>query len=318
MARNKNIRLEYRSYALDPEFPVLVLSGDDCTISPVQSTRLHIHNCLEIGLCESGSGFMLLGQERVSFQEGDVTFIGQNVSHTTWSAPDSYSRWCYLYLDPLAMLESLPASRIPSLKEVQDLVCNGSFLIKADPSPWAAPLVRELVEEMTLRPMGYRTFVQGLITLFLLKLLRLQRSLPETRGAWGELNALSPALSFIQTHYMQDFSMDLLSEKCHMSPSHFRRQFCAVLGMPPLAYLHHVRILKSCVLLRSTQDSVSFIASKVGYASLSGFNRHFQEILGTTPSTWRRLGPSEAPQPVLSAHPGWTRAESSEEILQKR
>lgn len=59
MPRHKRPYIEFRDYNLSSRFPVLLLSGEEWRISDVASPRLHIHNCLEIGLCESDSGTMI-------------------------------------------------------------------------------------------------------------------------------------------------------------------------------------------------------------------------------------------------------------------
>ena len=75
MARPKQPVIEYRSYELPPDFPMIALTGDQWHISPVPSKRLHFHNCLEIGVCHSESGTMVLGSEQRAFRSGFVTCI---------------------------------------------------------------------------------------------------------------------------------------------------------------------------------------------------------------------------------------------------
>ena len=50
MSKPKNTVMEYRNYYLPADFPVLVLTGGHWKISDIPSSRLHFHNCLEIGL----------------------------------------------------------------------------------------------------------------------------------------------------------------------------------------------------------------------------------------------------------------------------
>ena len=67
MARPKSPVTEYRSYYLPMQFPVKLLSGDHWKISDIPSKRLHFHNCLEIGICHSGSGYMEVLGETLAF-----------------------------------------------------------------------------------------------------------------------------------------------------------------------------------------------------------------------------------------------------------
>ena len=112
---------------------------------------------------------------------------------------------------------------------------------------------------------------------------------------------------------MDKFPLEYLAECCHMSPTHFRRKFQQQLGTNPLSYLHQIRMMKSCDLLRSTNLPIAEIAEKVGYLSLSCFNRHFVELNQSTPSEWRNLRRGTRRTTTVGLA-GWDRPETADEI----
>ena len=124
-----------------------------------------------------------------------------------------------------------------------------------------------------------------------------------------EMSFVSPALDYIHENYMLDFPQECLSRACHLSPTHFRRVFKEEIGTSPLAFLHQTRILKSCALLRSSGLSVTEVAGKVGYNSLSSYNRHFSQSMACTPMEWRKAA-GDKPRPSLLTFTGWTEAEA--------
>jgi AraC-like DNA-binding protein len=82
----------------------------------------------------------------------------------------------------------------------------------------------------------------------------------------------------------------------HMSPAHFSRCFRAVFGESPHRYLQRRRVERSMFLLRESQRTVTDICFDVGFSSLGTFSRTFREIIGLTPSAYRKLhGPIAAP-----------------------
>ena len=107
---------------------------------------------------------------------------------------------------------------------------------------------------------------------------------------------------------MQDFPQETLAALCYLSPTHFRRLFKEQIGTTPLDFLHQTRILKSCTLLRSSGLSVTEIAGRVGYNSVSSYNRHFARAMGCSPMEWRRTA-GDHPRPSLLTFTGWTEAE---------
>ena len=130
MARPKQPVIEYRSYELPPDFPMITLTGDQWHISPVPSKRLHFHNCLEIGVCHSESGTMVLGSEQHAFRSGFVTCIARNVPHTTWSSPGEHSLWSYLYVDPEALIGRSGLAVMPDLNEFNRLIASCCLLLR--------------------------------------------------------------------------------------------------------------------------------------------------------------------------------------------
>ncbi len=313
MARPRLAVSEYRSYELPADFPVLALQGEEWRISPVRSTRLHFHNCLEIGVCLSDSGSMLLEDQEEAFRTGTVTFIAPHVLHTTWSAPGAYSLWSYLYLDVETLLGG-DLMELPDIRELHLMLSGGKLMLHADSCPWASRLVQGILEELSERQPGYQGCVRGLLLALISRLLRIYMKEPKRTDK--QILTLTPALEYIHQNYMNSFPMEDLAALCHLSPTHFRRLFHEQIGTNPLDFVHQVRVAASCMLLRSTNRSVADIASQVGYASLSAYNRQFLRVMGHTPSAWRRSKVGEIRSSVLN-YTGWQKAETSEEILSK-
>ena len=309
MARPKHTVLEYRNYELPVDFPALVLTGSQWHISPIPGKHLHIHNCLEIGLCHSSGGTLIFDDQRLHFSAGDVTCIARNVPHTTWSDPAEASRWSYLFLDPDALLGPAALWQCSGLKDAGRFLSDCHLLLRADRFPWARRYVEDIVEEMVCCAPGYQAGVRGLFTALLIRMLRVysQEESESVRDPY--MSAISPALDYIHENYMQEFPQQRLSQLCHLSPTHFRRLFREQIGTSPLDFLHQTRILKSCALLRSSSLSVTEIAGRVGYNSMSSYNRHFAKAMGCTPMVWRKTA-GDNPRPSLLTFTGWTEAEA--------
>lgn len=99
---------------------------------------------------------------------------------------------------------------------------------------------------------------------------------------------IAPALNYIEKNYMQQFSIDVLADLCHWSPTHFRRVFHDIMGTSPLDFINKTRIMKSCNLLRSTEESILEISEQVGFHSVSSFNRYFIKIMQMSPREYRK------------------------------
>ncbi len=95
-----------------------------------------------------------------------------------------------------------------------------------------------------------------------------------------------------------------------VSPAHFTRTFREVFGETPHRYLQRRRVERAMHLLRATDTSVTDICFDVGFGSLGTFSRTFKDIVGSSPSEYRRAAaasPISAPTCFTMA---WTRPSS--------
>lgn len=290
MARQKKGLIEFRDYQLPPRFPVLLLAGEQWRISDVPSDRLHVHNCLEIGICESDGGTMVFGETKRSFAAGDVTVISCDVPHTTYSLQGTASKWSYLFVDLTELLQPLFAgSDLRGTELLTALEHRVSLILGKDAYPAIHALAMQIVEEMKAKESSYETAVRGLFLTLLARLSRIVAAAQKSDDRQPE-NALviAPALEYIRLHYMEDFPMDDLAGLCSLSPVHFRRIFLSVMEVSPFKHLTYTRIRRAAALLRTTERSILSISEEVGYRSVSSFNRQFFAVMGQTPREWRR------------------------------
>lgn len=311
MGRKSRTVVEYRSYALPVSFPILVLTGDRWHISDIPSKRLHFHNCLEIGMCHEGNGTLIFYENPVQFHAGDVTCISRNVPHTTYSDKGSASLWSYIYTDPAALLGPEVAPILDETFSMRSLLSSSNLLLSENTNSELSWLFLQILKEMDMKKPGYEMIVRELVSALLSYLARAwnQTASKETTSR-SDLHILQPAINYIQDHYVEQFDVNTLADMCFISTTHFRRLFTSQVGTNPLNYIHQVRILESCNLLRTTELSISQIAEKVGYPTLSNYNRHFLSLMGCTPSSWRKISDTDA-KPTILTYSGWMEAEKT-------
>ena len=82
-------------------------------------------------------------------------------------------------------------------------------------------------------------------------------------------------------------SVDDVARRVRLSRFHFIRQFEAAFGNTPCAYRTQVRLAVARVLLAQGK-TVTEVCLEVGFSSLGTFSRTFHEIVGVSPSAYRR------------------------------
>jgi transcriptional regulator GlxA family with amidase domain len=109
--------------------------------------------------------------------------------------------------------------------------------------------------------------------------------------------------------YAQPLDVPALARIAHVSQAHFSRTFRATFGETPHRYLQRRRVERAMALLRETDRSVTEICFAVGFGSLGTFSRTFSEIVGESPSAYRRGTGRPALVPTCFAM-AWTRPSS--------
>lgn len=74
----------------------------------------------------------------------------------------------------------------------------------------------------------------------------------------------------------------------HMSPWHLQRAFAAAVGESPARYQQRLRLERSALVLRSTDERIIDIALTAGFASHEAFTRAFRSHFGVAPAPYRR------------------------------
>lgn len=121
---------------------------------------------------------------------------------------------------------------------------------------------------------------------------------------------LKPALEYIHDHYTEPCDAATLANLCHLSQTHFRRLFLSCMGSTPLQFVISTRIYQACILLVNTDEPVLTIAQAVGMASVSSFNRNFQQVMGMSPRQYRTTAHRPSPRKgSILPYRGWTMPE---------
>lgn len=98
------------------------------------------------------------------------------------------------------------------------------------------------------------------------------------------------SLEYLRERLADAITLEELARYAGLDKFHLCRAFRAQIGMPPHAYLTHLRIARAKDLLESGVRA-SEVAPRVGLYDQSQLNRHFRRIVGTTPARYGNARP---------------------------
>ena len=116
--------------------------------------------------------------------------------------------------------------------------------------------------------------------------------------------------------FAQPLDIPSLARIAHVSEAHFIRTFRATFGETPHRYLQRRRVERAMFLLRESDRDVLDICLDVGFSSLGTFGRTFKQIVGVSPTTYRKQAADLRAVPACFAK-AWTRPSSFGEARPK-
>ncbi len=289
-SRNLVIPILPEKISITGDFPATldsIFSQDDAPIA-----HLHLHNCVEIGYCISGSGFFNIENTHFSFSSGDTVLISPNTIHFAQSSTGTKSVWQYAFVD----IETLFAKYLPyAFKSGLTDIFQRHFgnLYSTTEYPKINTLIYNIINEMKAKKSYYEMrIVSSILELAILLNRSSTKFVPqffvETDHLTTAVQQLIPAVLRIQNNYTGEVCIAELAESCHMSLRSFLRHFKKIYNATPYDYVLNLRLSMICKDLKSTDLSINYISDKHGFNSLSSFNRQFKKKYNISPSDWRK------------------------------
>ncbi|WP_432995665.1 helix-turn-helix transcriptional regulator [Dactylosporangium sp. CA-233914] len=98
----------------------------------------------------------------------------------------------------------------------------------------------------------------------------------------------------IDREFAQPLDVQELARGVNISAGHLSREFRAAYGESPYSYLMTRRIERAMTLLRQGDLSVTEVCFAVGCSSLGTFSTRFSELVGMSPSAYKKLASEDA------------------------
>src|SRR3954451_2894022 len=149
-------------------------------------------------------------------------------------------------------------------------------------------LLVELMITYSRRDEGYQIEMQGFLCELLLILIR---RFKQKGSAIEKLDIddfrLTKIIEYLERNYHQVITLDDLAKKSYLSTGYLSRYLKQKMGMGFSRFLMNIRLKHSVKDLLYTNESISQISMKNGFANTKSFTSLFKEVYGVTPSIYR-------------------------------
>lgn len=275
-------------------FPLLVLNvkNTDCFPPNLGFRVVHWHRELQFIYVLKGSVNIRIYDRQIQVSENQALFINKEVLHQTTEKHDC----CYRsFIFPEQLLGFFSGSYMEQY-DVLTITENKSFHSyffdhENEIHQKALDSLRQLThlfeEREQVRHFEYRASLL-LVSLWLSFISVLEfPTAGELKSDMRKKERIRALVTFIHGNYDQPLTLDQIAAAANVSKSECSRCFRKYLQCSPVEYLMQYRIDQSMKLLADDRLSVTEIAGRSGFDSISYYSRTFRNLVGLTPSQYR-------------------------------
>lgn len=240
---------------------------------PKSRPQYHMHFILE------GKGYLEIENQTYHLKRGQIFLIPPNIISHYYA--DLSDPWHYAFV---SFVGSQAEKYIHQAGFSENIFVRDCYL----PPEQYSKFIHEMLEahQLTIANELKRT---GLL-FCLLSLLTdtFQTSNASTQYEHPGSTYLEHAIQFIQFNYKRNIQVNDIANYIGITRSYLFSIFKKNLNTSPKEYLLHYRMNKAMTLLKTTSFPISDISEYVGYENPLTFSKMFRNIVGVSPSHYRR------------------------------
>ena len=241
----------------------------------------HAHSYTELFYIIGGDGQFQINGRQFPIQAHQLVVVNPNILHTEISYDAHPLEYIVLGIEGLELTH-------PDADEAR--YCIYSFPEQND----VLFCMQHVLREMQERGPEYQTACLAYMDIIMVHLMRnTSVSVTQTRSRFPTNRQCAAVRQYIDQHYKENLTLDLLAEKASINKYYMAHTFKREYGVSPINYLIGCRIRESKRLLAETDISLSQIAAVLGFSSSSYFSQSFRNAEGMSPTEYRKAKQSK-------------------------
>lgn len=246
----------------------------------------HPEGCYEIHMISKGQGrFVINGNDEI-FEPGSILFIGPGIEHKKIisTSGNAIDEWINLYAEKIGYDEISERDNTVGLDE---LIMNTSFW-RGRETPLERSMIDMAIKELLEKQPGYQLIVESAVKSLIVSVSRNFRSERQIHGEYKE-NALKYPV-IMDDYFMLEYSnlnLQDLADKLNLSVRQTERLVCEYYNKSFTEKKLESR-MKAAIFLKeeNPDESIEWIARKLGYPSPNYFSAVFKSYYGKSPTKY--------------------------------
>lgn len=250
----------------------------------------HWHTAVEIIMPVHNIYTIIIGKTTYILQEGDILVIPPGELHELHAPTEGMRR---ILLFDYSML-----SNLKGLTNIFTVLNQPRLITKQNNSDTHAKLT-QMYDEITEEYFSNNTLKEAAIYSVIIKMfVVLGRKFMNTESIFPDvkinkqkeyIEKFNLIFDYINENYMDEISLDSIANVAGFSKFHFSRLFKRFTDMSFYDYLNQRRVKEAERLLLNPTLSITDVAMRSGFSSISTFNRVFKSFKECTPTEFKNL-----------------------------
>lgn len=246
----------------------------------------HWHEEIEVLIVTQGVGCFTIGDTIYHVKAGEMVIIGSNLVHSTYMRNDGNSCFYKFFCNidaPILGVAPFIRRTMGTARFHNPIDCTSG------PGKLISDDIFSLGKELASTQAGHECFVMARLYAIFGVIARYMAGGSEVRDGFEQSRTrefLRPIFEYIDAHYYDDISLEIIAGQAHMSVSHFCNVFKRSTGTTFINYLSLYRTGKAAQMLSGTA-SITEIAERCGFSSVNTLNRCFRNYYKCSPTQYR-------------------------------
>ena len=251
----------------------------------LQGVQLHHHDFYEVYFLLSGDVTYTIESHLYHVMPGNLLLINPRELHQVCIRPEmsAYERYT-LWVD-LQLLKKLSTDRTDLGRCFDPSRPNyGNLLkLKSEERQMIRSLFEALWREYNSGEYGSDLLQESLLSQLLVAVNRMaEQDSEHFEASTRSSRMVATAIAYVNEHYGESLSLDLLAEQCYVSKYHLSHEFNRQVGTSVHRYILKKRLLNARQLMRQGVPP-SHVYSRCGFGDYAGFYRAFRAEYGVGP-----------------------------------
>lgn len=250
----------------------------------------HFHNEFELYYLLAGERYYFIEKETYFVKKGSLVLVNKGLIHKTSSAGDSHHDRILIELkeDNIDPFFSLGGKG--SLYEFFETY-TGVFELSETEQNFVEHILFGIADEIKGKREGFEWMAYVKLTelfIFIMRSRKLYLATENEKLLSSKHLKVQEIADYIVRNYNTEITLDQLSQQFYVSKYYLSRIFKEITGFAVTEYINIQRVKKAQDLLAEEEYNITEIAERLGYESITYFEKVFKRYVETTPLKYRK------------------------------